>query len=92
MLTAIRCFFTSHDPERHYLGGFRCKDCGKAGASLYDLGFDGFVSPLRRLFNREDGGVTRTTSWDAPSRPRPVPFPSRIEVEADPVRQARKVG
>jgi hypothetical protein len=37
------------------------------------MGFegDGYVSPLRRLYSRENGAVTRTSSWDTGrNRPR----------------------
>ena len=56
MLARIRCYLrTRHEPVRHPLGGFRCADCGAAGADLAEMGFEGegYVSPLRILFSRE---------------------------------------
>ena len=38
MLAKLRCFFRNrHEPRRHPLGGFRCTECGKAGANLHDM-------------------------------------------------------
>jgi len=51
--------------RRHYLGGFRCAVCGQAGADLSDMGFGfgaGYVAPMRILFSRENGQLTRS-SW-----------------------------
>jgi hypothetical protein len=67
MFAKLRCFVRNqHHPGRHPLGGFKCVDCGTAGADLGDMGFDGqgYVAPLRRIFSREHGQLTRTTSWD----------------------------
>lgn len=49
LLAWVRCKMRSrHKPVRHPLGGFRCVDCGVAGADLEDLGFDdGWVSTPR---------------------------------------------
>jgi len=50
MLARIRCFFRNqHRPVRHPLGGFRCEECGWAGADLEEMGFvgSGYV-PLGR--------------------------------------------
>ena len=47
------CFFTRQHPNavRHPLGGFRCPDCGVAGADLEAMGF-------------KDGGyVNRRSLW-----------------------------
>jgi hypothetical protein len=50
-----------HKPERQPIGGFRCSECGKAGAGFDDFGLDGYVKPLRTSFSREHGGtVTRS--------------------------------
>ena len=77
MLAKMRCYFRSrHEPVRHPLGGFRCADCGTAGADLRDMGFEAYVSPMRTLFSRDPIETTRTTAWEA-QRSRPVPFPSR---------------
>lgn len=53
--------------RRHPLGGWRCEECGFAGASLADMGFGreaGYVNQTRKVFSREGGGtVTRTSAW-----------------------------
>src|SRR5258706_2656116 len=78
MIAKMRCYFSGcHVPVRHPLGGFRCSTCGKAGADLQDMGFDGYVSLMRTLFSRDPAvELTRTSSWE-PQRSRPVQFPSR---------------
>jgi hypothetical protein len=65
-LRSIRCYFRGHhNPVRHPLGGFKCADCGEAGADLSKMGFTdgGYVSGVRRVFQRTDGGTTRTTAF-----------------------------
>ncbi len=67
MLAWMRCRMRGHHSAVRYpLGGFRCKDCGAVGANLDEMGFEdnGYVSPMRRLFSRENGTFTRTSSWD----------------------------
>jgi len=67
MLARLRCRLRNrHQPSRHYLGGFKCAECGAVGVDLEDMGFEGggYVPPLRRLFSREHGEVTRDASWD----------------------------
>jgi hypothetical protein len=62
-----RCFVTRrHDVERQPLGGLRCKTCGVAFADLDDAGLiDGaYVGPLRRIYNRGEGTVTRTSAFE----------------------------
>jgi len=78
MIAKMRCYFSGrHEPLRHPLGGFRCAVCGKAGADLHDMGYDGYVSLMRTLFSRDPAAeTTRTSSWE-PQRSRPVRFPSR---------------
>jgi hypothetical protein len=78
MLAKMRCYFRNrHEPSRHPLGGFRCSECGTAGADLQDMGFDGYVSLMRTVFSRDPVvETTRTNLWE-PQRSRPVPFPSR---------------
>jgi len=54
MLARLRCALRQHhQPRRHPLGGFRCVDCGAAGADLEEMGFSGsaWVAP-RRSFDR----------------------------------------
>lgn len=55
---------------RHPIGGFKCADCGTAGDSLDDMGFqgDGYVPPMRRTFSRERyEGFTRSDWMEAGS-------------------------
>jgi hypothetical protein len=62
----LRCLRRQrHNPVRHILGGFRCGDCGAAGADLDDMGFEdgGWVAPMRRTFDRKNGDLTRSASW-----------------------------
>jgi hypothetical protein len=52
MLARIRCFFRNyHNPTRHPLGGFRCVDCGWAGADLEEMGFAGAGYVARRILS-----------------------------------------
>jgi hypothetical protein len=45
---------------------FRCARCGAALRDFDEAGFgSGYVDPLRRLYQRRYGVVTRTGSWDA---------------------------
>lgn len=64
----LRCWRNGcHEPQRHPLGGFVCQVCAVAGASLDEMGFglgSGWVSPVRKVYDRQDGGVTRTSSWE----------------------------
>jgi hypothetical protein len=89
MIAKMRCYFSGrHQPVRHPLGGFKCALCGKAGADLHDMGYDGYVSVMRTLFSRDPAvETTRTSSWDPP-RSRPVPFPGRSA--ASELRQASR--
>jgi len=71
MLARLHCLFrTSHNPVRHPLGGFRCVECGFVGADLGEMGFadGGYVLPMRRLFSRGRGELTRTMAWDPSQR------------------------
>jgi hypothetical protein len=50
MFARLRCFLRDHhNPARHPLGGFKCSDCGAAGADLEDMGFEdaGYVLARR---------------------------------------------
>jgi hypothetical protein len=61
MLARFRCLIRRrHQPRRHPLGGFRCIDCGAAGADLEDMGFSdsAWVTPVRRTFDRPSAEVT----------------------------------
>ena len=67
----LRCYVRGcHEPQRHPLGGFTCATCKVAGASLDEMGFEacGYVSPVRKTYSREDGGVTRTSQWERGER------------------------
>jgi hypothetical protein len=71
MIAWFRCFVRNHhNPVRHPLGGFKCADCGEAGADLEQMGFtdSGYVLPVRRIFSREKGEFTRTASWEPSGR------------------------
>lgn len=53
------------------MGGFKCAECGSAGADLEDMGFflgSGYVSPLRRIYDRKHGSLTRTTLYEPTER------------------------
>ena len=67
MMARFLCFLRHHhNPVRHPLGGFRCADCGEAGADLEQMGFvgGGYVMPIRRVFSRDRGEFTRTGYWE----------------------------
>jgi len=59
-----------HVPVRHLLGAFKCARCGAAGRDLAEMGYAGsaYVSPTRRVYTREHGDITRTTSFDRSGR------------------------
>jgi hypothetical protein len=65
--SGLACLATPvHAPlrvTRH--GGFRCLVCFGTFANLDDAGYhgDGYVAPLRRVFDRERHSTTRTTAW-----------------------------
>jgi hypothetical protein len=62
MLARLRCLFRgSHRPRRHPLGGFRCLECGVAGADLAEMGFAGsaWVAPVRLKFDRPRVDITQ---------------------------------
>lgn len=70
-LPYARCIIRNqHNPKRHPLGGFRCVDCGHAGADLDEMGHfgSGYVNPTRRLWDRTHGELTRTSHWEPTSR------------------------
>lgn len=55
MIARARCFLRQrHSPVRHPLGGFRCADCGTAGADLDEMGFPGggWARVQRKVFDR----------------------------------------
>jgi hypothetical protein len=63
MIAWLRCTLRNHhNPARHPLGGFKCLDCGEAARDLDEMGFDGYVSPIRRIFRRGPDEVTRS-AW-----------------------------
>jgi hypothetical protein len=64
MLKWLRCFWRrQHEPMRHILGGFRCALCGAAGADLSEMGYHGYVAPMRVTYVREHGQLTRSSNW-----------------------------
>lgn len=70
-MARLRCLVRGHhNPERHPLGGFRCLDCGEAGADYDEMGFHGtgYVNPLRKIFSRDNGGTLTRTRHYEPSR------------------------
>jgi hypothetical protein len=70
MLAWLRCLVRGHHSAgRHVLGGFRCRECGAVGGDLDEMGFrdGGYVAPMRRVYSRKHGTVTRTDSWDTGS-------------------------
>jgi hypothetical protein len=55
---------SSHDPKRHYLGGQKCRTCGKPGADRDALGEDGTLRGTR-YFSRSNGGeFIRGAGWE----------------------------
>ena len=52
MFAWLRCLLRQHHrPVRHILGGYKCVDCGTAGASLDELGQSGgYVDPERKTY------------------------------------------
>jgi hypothetical protein len=63
MLAWVRCFLRDrHEPTRHFLGGFRCTDCGATGPDLSAMGFhdQGYVS-LERLTRFHIGSRDHTS-------------------------------
>lgn len=59
----LRCLWRQqHNPTRHPLGGFRCSECGTAGADLEAMGFEGssYVAPWRLTYSRKHGELTRS--------------------------------
>ena len=57
MLAWLNCLFRGyHTPERQFVGGFRCVECGRAGADLEEMGFEnfGYAPSLRRAMVRRE--------------------------------------
>ena len=57
MLAWLGCLLRGHHtPERQFVGGFRCADCGRAGADLEEMGFEnlGYSPTLRRALARRE--------------------------------------
>jgi hypothetical protein len=71
MINRLRCLIRNHHvPSRHPLGGFRCLECGEPGADLDEMGYlgCGYVTPLRKIFSRDRGELTRTAAWEPTRR------------------------
>lgn len=67
----MSCFLRQQhaaDPARTVNRGqsaFRCARCGAALRDLDEAGYgSGYVDSLRRLYERRNGVITRTSSWD----------------------------
>jgi hypothetical protein len=72
MLGRIGCWLRRQhatEPMRTVNRGHSAFTCARCGANLRDFdeaGFgSGYVDPLRRLYERKNGIITRTGSWDA---------------------------
>jgi hypothetical protein len=83
---SFRCFSRGqHEPFRHPLGGFRCRDCGLAGSTLTDFGHyehDGFVA-------QRGGYVTPPAVTEARAKVRDV-APPPIATDLGFYRPARR--
>ena len=71
----ISCFLRQQhaaEPTRTVNRGqsaFTCSRCGAALRDLEEAGYgSGYIDPLRRLYDREYGVITRTSSWEAERR------------------------
>jgi len=71
----ISCFLRQQhaaEPARTVNRGQSAFTCSRCGAALQDLdeaGYgSGYIHPLRRLYDREHGVITRTSSWDTERR------------------------
>lgn len=60
VVPSIVCWWRGgkHDPKREPMG-FRCTYCLATAADLSEWGYDSYVSPLTRIYEREHGSVTR---------------------------------
>ena len=48
---------------------FTCSRCGAALQDLEEAGYgSGYIDPLRRLYDRQHGVITRTSSWETERR------------------------
>jgi hypothetical protein len=57
MMAWLHCMLRGyHAPERQLVGGFRCADCGRAGADLEEMGFEnfGYAPVLQRSLARRE--------------------------------------
>jgi hypothetical protein len=47
------------------VGGWRCRECGKAVADLAEAmpGWDCYVDPMVRGYDRKHGAMTRSERW-----------------------------
>jgi chaperonin subunit len=71
ILGRISCFLRQQhaaEPTRTVNRGQSAFTCARCGAALLDLdeaGYgSGYIDPLRRLYDRHHGVITRTTSWE----------------------------
>lgn len=66
-MARLRCWLRGrHEPDKQLIGGYRCRDCGAAGAGLKEMGTldDDRVGPVATTFDRRDGGVTKSERWE----------------------------
>jgi Chaperonin 10 Kd subunit len=75
ILGRISCFLRQQhaaEPTRtvnHGQSAFTCARCGAALRDLDEAGYgSGYIDPLRRLYERQYGVITRTSSWETEHR------------------------
>jgi len=75
ILGRISCFLRQQhaaEPARTVNRGQSAFTCARCGAALMDLdeaGYgSGYIDPLRRLYDRQYGAITRTSSWETERR------------------------
>jgi len=75
ILGRISCFLRQQhaaEPTRTVNRGQSAFTCARCGAALRDLdeaGYgSGYIDPLRRLYERQYGVITRTSSWETERR------------------------
>jgi hypothetical protein len=75
VLGRISCFLRQQhaaEPMRTVNRGQSAFTCARCGAALRDLdeaGYgSGYIDPLRRLYERQYGVITRTNSWETERR------------------------
>lgn len=61
LVPSIVCWWKGgkHDPKREPMG-FRCGYCLATTNDLSEWGYDAYVSPLTRIYEREHGSIERS--------------------------------